>query len=388
MKLTAGIENVGTANSGGRRRSDSALKLRGSASRRDSIRASKPQQPDWYELPDGGYKRQVYGSNSITAAGVTRLARLLARARLTGSMKDSLANPQSKALRMFEWKVDGRSFCIRDVQSESEFHTIEDIQKEAWGFSDLDTVPAATLMATQHAGGVLLGAFEGDAMIGFAYGFAAYDGGRASIHSHMLAVRPDFRNFQAGFRLKLAQRERVLEKGLDEISWTYDPLQSLNAHLNFAKLGVISQRYIVNFYGEATSSPLHQGFGTDRLWVRWLLNTERVMALTSKHPHSSAASNSDSDLDMSSSIKVALVTREGDEPGDGDFSRLSGDRCTIEIPYNINALKERDPQAGIAWRNATRKAFLAAIDAGFEVTNFLRVGSNTNPRWFYLLTRG
>jgi predicted GNAT superfamily acetyltransferase len=289
---------------------------------------------------------------------------------------------------MFEWRINGRSFRIRDVESDAEFHAIEDIQKEAWGFNDLDTVPAATLMATKHAGGVVLGAFEGDAMIGFAYGFAAYDEGRASIHSHMLAVRPEYRNFQAGFRLKLAQRERVLEKGLDEISWTYDPLQSLNAHLNFAKLGVISRRYIVNFYGEATSSPLHQGFGTDRLWVRWLLNTERVMALVSQHPHPSAASNSDSDLDMSSSIRVALVTREGDEPENADFGRLSGDRCTIEIPYNINALKERDPQAGIAWRNATRKAFLAAIDAGFEVANFLRVGSNTNPRWFYLLTRG
>jgi len=136
---------------------------------------------------------------------------------------------------MFEWQIEGRSFCIRDVESDAEFHTIEDIQKEAWGFNDLDTVPAATLMATQHAGGIVLGAFEGDAMIGFAYGFAAYEQGRASIHSHMLAVRPEYRNLQAGFYLKLAQRECVLEKGLDEVSWTYDPLQSLNAHLNFAK---------------------------------------------------------------------------------------------------------------------------------------------------------
>jgi predicted GNAT superfamily acetyltransferase len=289
---------------------------------------------------------------------------------------------------MFEWKVDGRSFCIRDVESDAEFHAIEDIQKEAWGFNDLDTVPAATLMATQHAGGVLLGAFEGDAMIGFVYGFAAYEERRASIHSHMLAVRPEYRNFQAGFRLKLAQRERVLEKGLDEISWTYDPLQSLNAHLNFAKLGVISQRYIVNFYGEATSSPLHQGFGTDRLWVRWLLNTERVKTLVSRNPRSSALQNSDSDLDISSATSVALVTREGDQPKRGDFSGLSSDRCTIEIPHNINALKERDPQAGTSWRNASREAFLGAINAGFEVTSFLRVGSSPNPRWFYLLTRG
>ena len=289
---------------------------------------------------------------------------------------------------MFEWKVHGRSFCIRDVESDAEFHAIEVIQKEAWGFNDLDTVPAATLMATQHAGGIVLGAFAGDKMIGFAHGFAAYEEGRASIHSHMLAVRPEYRNFQAGFFLKLAQRRRTLEKGLDEITWTYDPLQSLNAHLNFAKLGVISQRYIVNFYGEATSSPLHQGFGTDRLWVRWLLNTERVKTLVSQNPHFSAPRNSDSGLDISSAISVALVTREGDRPGGGGFSGLSSDRCTIEIPHNINALKERDPQAGTAWRNATREAFLGAIDAGFEVTSFLRVGSSPNPRWFYLLTRG
>ena len=134
---------------------------------------------------------------------------------------------------MFEWTIGGKTLRVRDVESDGEFHTIEDIQKEAWGFNDLDTVPAATLMATHHAGGVTLGAFDGGTMIGFAYGFAAYEEGRTSIHSHMLAVRPSYRNCQAGFYLKLAQRERVLEKGLDEITWTYDPLQSLNAHLNF-----------------------------------------------------------------------------------------------------------------------------------------------------------
>jgi predicted GNAT superfamily acetyltransferase len=288
---------------------------------------------------------------------------------------------------MFEWKIDGRSFCIRDVESDAEFHIIEDIQKEAWGFNDLDTVPAATLMATQHAGGVLLGAFEGDAMIGFAYGFAAYEDGRASIHSHMLAVRPAYRNFQAGFYLKRAQRERVLERGLDEISWTYDPLQSLNAHLNFGKLGVVSRRYIVNFYGEATSSPLHQGFGTDRLWVRWLLNSERVRELVSLDPNSVATVDRNLNWDIAELLSVALVRREDDCPQRTDFSPRSSSRCTIEIPHNINSLKEREPKAGPAWREATREAFLAAIDAGFEVTGFLRAGTPSSPRWFYALTR-
>lgn len=288
---------------------------------------------------------------------------------------------------MFEWQIDDRRFQIRDVETDAEYHAIEDIQKEAWGFDDLDTVPAATLMATQHAGGVVLGAFDGDAMIGFAYGFAAYEQGRASIHSHMLAVRPAYRNCQAGFYLKLAQRQRVLEKGLDEISWTYDPLQSLNAHLNFAKLGVVSQRYIVNFYGEATSSPLHQGFGTDRLWVRWLLNTERVNRLASPNRRSGLGSSPDSTSESSELLKSALVRRDGDRPRIQSFKPLSSGLCTIEIPHNINALKEHDAKAGYVWREATRDAFLAAIDAGFEVTNFLRAGTTVEPRWFYVLTR-
>ncbi|MEK6300623.1 MAG: GNAT family N-acetyltransferase [Acidobacteriota bacterium] len=288
---------------------------------------------------------------------------------------------------MFEWKIGGRSFCVRDIESDAEFHAIEEIQKEAWGFNDLDTVPAATLMATQHAGGVTLGAFDGSTMIGFAYGFAAYEEGQASIHSHMLAVRPAYRNFQAGFYLKLAQRERVLEKRLDEISWTYDPLQSLNAHLNFGKLGVVSQRYLVNFYGEATSSPLHQGFGTDRLWVRWLLNSERVKRLVSADPLSPAVRDRGLDLQSTELIDAALVRLEAGRPRRGDFGVLSSGRCTIEIPHNINALKERDPQAGVLWREATREAFLAALEAGFEVANFHRIDSTSNPRWFYLLTR-
>src|SRR6185369_11046500 len=203
---------------------------------------------------------------------------------------------------MFEWEIQGRHFNIREVKSDAEHHAIEDLQKEAWGFNDLDTVPAATLVATQHAGGLVLGAFEGPTMIGFAYAFPAFEEGRVSMHSHMLAVKPDYRNFQAGSYLKQVQRERVLAMGLDEITWTFDPLQSLNAHLNFSKLGVVSRRYLVNFYGETSSSPLHMGFGTDRLWVRWLLNSERV-----KQCLSPAASQRPPKISAASSDGVAII---------------------------------------------------------------------------------
>jgi predicted GNAT superfamily acetyltransferase len=228
---------------------------------------------------------------------------------------------------------------------------------------------------------MVLGAFDGSLMIGFAYGFPAYEAGRASIHSHMLAVKPEYRNAQTGFNLKLAQRDFVLGKGLDEITWTFDPLQSLNAHLNFAKLGVISERYIENFYGETTSSPLHQGFGTDRLWVRWLLASDRVGQRISR----TAPRNTLSPEDLSQS---ALVYSEDGLPRLADFDPpLSGNRCLIEIPHDITSIKEHDPKAGRVWREATRAAFLAGIKAGFTVEDLLKLESETRPRWFYLLAR-
>jgi chorismate synthase len=289
---------------------------------------------------------------------------------------------------MFEWDLHGKHFYIREVEGEAEHHAIEDLQKEAWGFNDLDTVPAATLIATQHAGGIVVGAFEGACMIGFAYAFPAFEGGRVSMHSHMLAVKPEYRNFQAGFYLKRAQRERVLAAGLDEITWTFDPLQSLNAHLNFAKLGVVSRRYLVNFYGEASSSPLHQGFGTDRLWVSWLLNSERVKQCIARTPSYLAPQIAAASSDAGSLIQSALIYSDGARPMLGDFSgNLSANRCAIEIPHNINALKEREPKLGTEWREATRAAFLAAIEAGFLVEDFVRIEGDPSPRWFYSLSK-
>ncbi|HKG23117.1 MAG TPA: hypothetical protein VKC34_14560 [Blastocatellia bacterium] len=287
---------------------------------------------------------------------------------------------------MFEWTIDDRRFHIREASTESDYHAIEDIQKEAWGFSDLDVVPMATLVATVHAGGIALCAFEGESMIGFAHGFPAFEEGRPSIHSHMLAVRKDRRNLQAGFYLKVAQREVALGKGAETISWTFDPLQSLNAHLNFNKLGVISRRYIVNFYGEASSSPLHQGFGTDRLWVSWLLESDRVKShITARELPLTLEGR---EFDLESQAAPLLVRRVGDEPRLSDFnSPLSGNSCLIEIPHDINILKDRSPALGRAWREATRVAFLAALEKGFLVEDFLRHDRIPTPGWFYLLTR-
>jgi predicted GNAT superfamily acetyltransferase len=234
----------------------------------------------------------------------------------------------------------------------------------------------------------VLCAFEKDRMIGFAYGFPGYEHNRPSLHSHMLAVKQGWRNFQVGFYLKLAQRQRMLEQGISEITWTFDPLQSLNAHLNFTKLGVTSRRYIVNFYGEATSSPLHQGFGTDRLWVNWLIESDGVkQRIELKGSSPQAKTLSPDSINLMARTGALLVRAEGEFPQVADLTEgLPGKECLIEIPHNITELKQKNPDAGIAWRKATRAAFLAAIDAGYLVESLFKL-DDAPPRWFYSLTR-
>ncbi len=149
--------------------------------------------------------------------------------------------------------------------------------------ADDDALPLTLAIACKAAGHIFVGAFDRDnfdrdnkeKLVGFAFGFLGREHGQTTIHSHMLAVLDAYRHLDLGSRLKQAQRERAMAMGVHEMTWTYDPLQSRNAHFNFSKLGVVSDTYKVDFYGPETSSMLHRN-GTDRLWVRWILNSRRV----------------------------------------------------------------------------------------------------------------
>ena len=172
-------------------------------------------------------------------------------------------------------RPDTSAIVIRDIESFDEMRAVEELQKEVWEFADLDVVPRTIFVASREVGAVLVGAYDGPALVGFVYGFPGYENGQGVHHSHMLAVKPEYRSSNLGYKLKLAQRDRVLAQHINQITWTFDPLQSRNAYFNFAKLGVIAGSYRVDFYGAATSSFLHQA-GTDRLWVSWLIDSERV----------------------------------------------------------------------------------------------------------------
>src|SRR4051812_20132957 len=164
---------------------------------------------------------------------------------------------------------------IRDLDSIADLQLALDLEKLTWEAADQDVTPLALAIATRAAGAMWIGAFDQAQLVGFAFAMPSLEHGRTAFHSHMLGVRPAHRGLSVGYTLKLAQRTKALALGIKEITWTFDPLRARNAHLNFCRLGVISNDYRADFYGPQTSSPLHRN-GTDRLWVTWHLADQRV----------------------------------------------------------------------------------------------------------------
>lgn len=181
--------------------------------------------------------------------------------------------------------MSGDSIVIRHCQGIEELRACVTLQKEVWNFSDSDLVPLRMFVVAEKVGGQVMGAFDGGAMVGFALSIPGTRSGHLYLHSHMLAVRKDYRNHGLGRRLKLFQRDDALTRGIELIEWTFDPLEIKNAYLNIEKLGAISRRYNINQYG-ITSSPLQGGLPSDRLIAEWWLKSKRVETLlsTGRHP--------------------------------------------------------------------------------------------------------
>jgi predicted GNAT superfamily acetyltransferase len=174
--------------------------------------------------------------------------------------------------------VSGEGIVIRQCRGVEELRACVALQKEVWNFSDADLVPLRMFVVAEKVGGQVMGAFEGDRMVGFALSIPGTRSGHLYLHSHMLAVRKEFRNHGLGRRLKLFQREEALARGIELIEWTFDPLEIKNAFLNIEKLGAIARRYNINQYG-ITSSPLQGGLPSDRLIAEWWLKSTRVKTL-------------------------------------------------------------------------------------------------------------
>ena len=274
------------------------------------------------------------------------------------------------------------SIVIRDLESFEDLTKAQVLEKEIWQLADLDVTPLTLAVAIREAGSIWLGAFDGEELVGFAFGFLGMEHGEVMLHSHVLGVRPDYRDSDLGRKLKLAQRERALAWRVRKMTWTFDPLQSRNAHLNFNKLGVVSDKYKVDFYGPETSSSLHRN-GTDRLWVKWPMASLRVQTRLQ------GKGNRNEMLDALA-LLLPLVQFDGNgKPKRSDLSSsLSRQRVAIEIPSDIVALEQKDPGQAREWRQATRWAFSEALNAGFFVAEFCRTIRGQQGPGSYLLEKG
>ncbi len=170
-----------------------------------------------------------------------------------------------------------QDIIVRKCQSLEEYHSCVELQREIWGEKDLEVEPATMFVVAAHTGGQVLGAFEGDRLVGYTLAVMGLMNGVPYLHSHMTGVHSYYRNRGVGRMLKLFQRDEALSRGIRLIQWTFDPLEIRNAHFNLNRLGAICRKYLPNLYG-LTTSPLHRGLPTDRLLVEWQLDSPRAVA--------------------------------------------------------------------------------------------------------------
>lgn len=237
---------------------------------------------------------------------------------------------------------------IRPCSRHEDFEACVRVQQSVWG-EDL-AVPVTMLIAIDHAGGQVLGAFDGEQLVGCVIAFCgthqlpARSGSAQRVqalflHSHIAAVLPEFRDRGIGRGLKLFQRQDALKRGIDLVEWTFDPLELKNAHFNLVRLGAIARRYIPNCYG-VTGSALHAGMPTDRLVAEWWLACDRVKAILADDP-------------MPSKSKVVRIP-------------LPADISTRKLSDNVDALRIQ---------SAARELFQSWLARGYAVTGVEKRGA-------------
>ncbi len=225
--------------------------------------------------------------------------------------------------------------AVRPLTEREDLKTVVKLQREIWGFEDVDLIPLRLFVVATKIGGQVFGAFDGRQMIGFCMALPGLKaGGKTYLHSHMLGVLPDYRNSGVGRALKLAQRDDALGRGVSLIEWTFDPLEIKNAFFNIERLGAIVRRYVLNQYG-TTSSPLHGGLPTDRCIAEWWIASPRVNAITSGQ----------------------------------EFARNTVE-MRVAIPSDIAAMRVNDPACAKDIQQEAAEQFRAAFDRGLAVIGF------------------
>ncbi len=264
---------------------------------------------------------------------------------------------------------------IRQLSAHGEYLECVRLQRDTWGENFTEVVSPAIQMVSQKLGGVTGGAFDSSGnLIGFVFGITGLKDGKPVHWSDMLAVRPEWRGKGIGRKLKLFQRDEVKKLGIEVMYWTFDPLESGNAHLNLNVLGARIAEYVENMYATDEGSKLHAGLGMDRFIVQWNLNEDRVMqALRGELPQ----------IDERK-VRSAPVVNTDESAGPVESDIIDEPIVRVEIPAAIQRVKNESPETGSQWRLNTRRVFMNYLTRGYRVDAFYR--ERGTDRCFYILS--
>jgi predicted GNAT superfamily acetyltransferase len=257
--------------------------------------------------------------------------------------------------------------ALRDLETIEEFRLVVALERAIWGGAYDDVVPTAILAVSVKRGGILVGAFDAAGeMVGFVYSLPGFKGGQPMQWSHMLGVTEPYRASGLGMTLKLAQRDRTLGQGLELVEWTYDPLQAVNAHLNFRKLGVVVEDYAVNIYGES-GSPLHGSTPTDRFIASWYVASPHVVRRLE--------SRTTLELRAADVADAVLLNRTHVDGGwlqtAPEFEiPAAAPRLAVEIPMGYTEMLAHAPELAAEWRATSRRIFTSCLERGYRVVDF------------------
>jgi predicted GNAT superfamily acetyltransferase len=239
---------------------------------------------------------------------------------------------------------------------------VVDLQKRIWGPDVITTLPQ--LIAAVHNGGVIIGAYDDEKIIGFCYGFPCFKNDQIYLCSHMAGIDPNYRNLGIGNQLKFKQRDWALEYGYRKIIWTFDPLESRNAYLNLYKLGGYVRTYIENYYG-SMNDPLNQSLPSDRFLVEWDIDSDKTNQNIQEQSQEIEIRQTYKSL-VQYEVEDQLITSiKGIELG-------SENGYLVPVPKDIHLVKSKNIELAKKWRHELRKIFQESFSKGYKAVSLIK----------------
>ena len=245
--------------------------------------------------------------------------------------------------------VPNDRITIESVHDATGVRAALDVSHKIWGpesAGDTDVY-----VAVVRHGGYMVVARDRGLAVGASFGFVTDRG--LGLHSHFTGVVATHAGGGLGQQLKQFQRAWAAERGIDHITWTFDPLVRRNAWFNLIGLGARVVGYSENYYG-AMDDAINGGDETDRLEVWW--------PVADSTPAKPLAGDGDGDGD-------------GDDDDDGDNDGDGTRRAIIPTPPDIEALRSGDMAEALAWRHRLRTELGSPLAAGGRVVGLTVDGS-------------